>query len=1186
LQRWLTRRAPLAALVAYAATQTPGAALAVGPAAPSRAAGPVIPDRLLDVRLGLRDRAAAATVADPAVPRAGTAARSVRSADRVAGARRDLVDGLGAQASLSVDPLTGTVRELQRLNGALTGPSGQAPAAIARDYATAHATAIGLDAADAAALRVDGQVRGPDGLSVVHLGQAVDGVPTFDNGLRVGIDRAGRVLTVGGAPRSDLPSSLPAPPLDAAAALARLMDDVGVHHDVTVTATAADARRTTSFSNGDTARLVLFGARGVHLAWHLTYAASSVAVYDAVVDAATGEVLYRANLVKFAGPAQVFRNYPGDPAAPQAVPLLPNRTVESYLTPGATKMSGPNVGAYADLNDDNIDNGGTGPTGEDTAPPNTSYAFTAASGSHCDSQHLCAWDHATATSWQANKDQNVVQTFWYANHFHDHLANGAIGFNSASGSFDSNDPQHKDPLELNALDGANTSGGGPDAAHLDNSNMYTPPDKQSPRMQMYLFAYQPSAGKPFRDVNGGDDAVVVYHEYTHGLSSRLITTSDGSGALNAPQSGAMGEGWSDWYAEDLLVREGLVTDSAADGEVELGRYLDAAPHALRHEPLDCGVGSTVPACAGTAATGPGGFTFGDYGKIAGRPEVHADGEIWSQTLWQLRQRLVAQFGATVGSDTAEKIITDAMRVAVPEPSFLDMRNAMVAATTNDYGSPGVVLDIVWEVFRSRGMGFYAGTTSSSDAAPVEDFSPPPPAGGPQGAIAGTVTSANSGLPIAGARAAVGGLSTKPTFWPDLQATADSAGRYAIGAVPQGTYPKVRFGAGGYDTLVQPVTVTGGQPAAADAGLRRNWAAAAGGGRVTDANDHGGDPFGCGAGALIDQSQGTGWSAVNHLHDAVPQMPTATIRLPQAITVEELGMDPGHTCGDNSTAATKGYRLETSPDGTAWTVAAEGQFSAADAGRLNLIRPTAGTAGVQFVRLTLKSPQREAAGDDGANYIDFSELEVYGNPPNVLPSGTLTASATSVPPGTTVTFDASSFTDPDSAITGYDWDFDGDGVVDRTTAGPSTDFTYMSAGTPTATVAVKDFRGGAGIGAVAMSVAARKAPKAKPSLLLPSTGTRGRVRFKVTCRDPCRLTATLTVDRATRRKRHLLSTIVGKLAPRTVSGTRTLSVTLTRSARTALRRRHVRRVHVTLRAGATVAGGGPNATATRRIRLQP
>src|SRR5262249_1823841 len=63
---------------------------------------------------------------------------------------------------------------------------------------------------------------------------------------------------------------------------------------------------------------------------------------------------------------------------------------------------------------------------------------------------------------------------------------------------------------------------------------------------------------------------------------------------------------------------------------------------------------------------------------------------------------------------------------------------------------------------------------------------------------------------------------------------------------------------------------------------------------------------------------------------------------------------------------------------------------------------------------------------------------------------------------------SSFRDPDSKITGYDWDFDSNGTVDRTTAGPTTSFAYGAAGRFTTTVAAKDFRGGAGRASAAVA----------------------------------------------------------------------------------------------------------------------
>ena len=105
----------------------------------------------------------------------------------------------------------------------------------------------------------------------------------------------------------------------------------------------------------------------------------------------------------------------------------------------------------------------------------------------------------------------------------------------------------------------------PDPNHTDNANMATPPDGISPRMQMYLFndpvADDPAsaarrAADPFVQANGGDEADVVYHEYTHGLSNRLVVDADGNSTLGGIQAGAMGEAWSDWYAMDYLVDTG------------------------------------------------------------------------------------------------------------------------------------------------------------------------------------------------------------------------------------------------------------------------------------------------------------------------------------------------------------------------------------------------------------------------------------------------------------------------------------------------------------------------------------------------------------------------------------------------------------------------------------------------------
>ena len=363
--------------------------------------------------------------------------------------------------------------------------------------------------------------------------------------------------------------------------------------------------------------------------------------------------------------------------------------------------------------------------------------------------------------------------------------------------------------------------------------MTTPPDGQPPKMQMYLFrdTNSPTA-LDFRSVNGGDDSGLVWHEYTHGLSNRLVTNADGSGALSSAHSGAMGEGWSDWYASDLQVRDGLKTDAAGTpGEIDIGDYTDADLHKLRSQALDCPVNTADPLCPGGVDTAAGGYTLGDFGKIFEGPEVHADGELWAETLWDLRQ--------AVGSDVAERLVTNGMRLSPPEPSMLDMRNSILAA---EQANGGGLHDEVWEVFRVRGMGYRAAVSDGNDTEPVEDFTLPPDPAGPKGTTTGVVTDSDSGLPLAGVRVGFGGHASQPDFDDYLADETDSRGRYTISDVPVGSYPKLAFFASaGYDTAVlRDVSVTAGATTTHNLRMTRDWAALGGGAVLGAISDNTGD----------------------------------------------------------------------------------------------------------------------------------------------------------------------------------------------------------------------------------------------------------------------------------------------------------------------------------------------------------
>jgi hypothetical protein len=250
-------------------------------------------------------------------------------------AREKLVRRLGRQAVLDADPVTATPRSFGRLDGALTGAQAGDAADIALRYVRTNADALGLAAGDLSTLRLaDRSTVG--GVTHLRWRQEYRGIPAYDNELRVNVDGDGRVINVLGAPRHALSVDSVSPRLSAADALAALARNVGSTRRAAVTSGPTGARGDTRFDTGDRARLVLFGdVRSVRLAWHLTLRAASNAVYDAVVDAQTGRVLHRANMVK-AITGLAFKNYPGAPAGGGQEPV----DLDPFLT-STTTLSGP-----------------------------------------------------------------------------------------------------------------------------------------------------------------------------------------------------------------------------------------------------------------------------------------------------------------------------------------------------------------------------------------------------------------------------------------------------------------------------------------------------------------------------------------------------------------------------------------------------------------------------------------------------------------------------------------------------------------------------------------------------------------------------------------------------------------------------------------------------------------------------
>jgi hypothetical protein len=892
---------------------------------------------------------------------------------------------LGTRAVVSLDPLTHTVRDIGKLDGYLTGRSTAPARSVALSYVRSHLSALGLHRGDLKTLEFRQDYVDPSGLHNLSWSQQAAGRTVFGNGLIVRVTRDGRVLAVQGSPVSGLARLAARAPTTSrvsapqARALAAHNVDARLPH-ATIASSRDGASASTVWSDRDQASRVWFlTAAGLRPGWS-TYVQTSKGAYQHVIDSATGRTLYRhSNTDSENGDAFVYDNFPG--AAKGGKAKVVNFFKRGWLTKSDTFLKGDSVTAFSDVNDDNAIQ-----SSEKTPVPGRRQGaqyklkkFGAAASSRC-KVFVCTWNPHVRGSWKANRKEATTNGFYFASNFHDYLAKPPISFTPAAGNFSA---KGGDPVMLNTLDGANTHAGMPDGSHINNANMSTPPNGISPTMQMYLFHVPglDDAADPFVPTTGSLDASVEYHEYTHGLSNRLVIDANGNSTLNDIQAGAMGEAWSDYYAMDYLVTKGFLKDTKKAGQLLEGDYVSAGAHEIRTMAIDCPVGATTKGCkSGAVAHRHGGYVYGDFSNIIGIPEVHASGEIWGQTLWDLRTAL--------GHTVTDALVTRAMTISAEDPDYLDMRNAILRADLVGFG--GKFDHTIWKVFAHRGMGFFAGSIDSADTTPASDFHMPPPASRPHdGIVEGIITDSVTHDPIPGALVQVTGQGEQ------YSTLTNSNGVYAIFGLVTGTYAKVAVSAPGSffpnsapgraveQDPNHPTTLT-------NIALTHDWAAASGGASVSDFNGPDFSAFGCGPNGAIDLSQGTGWGSTtgdNAGHPTNVFVPKhVTIHLPQSIDITQFRIDPSATCGDGLSASTGAVTIAVSTDGVTFNDVATHTFTNADDGRYNDIAPTAAADGVNFVRLTITSNQTPdfatncpGGAFSGCAFTDLTELAVVGSP---------------------------------------------------------------------------------------------------------------------------------------------------------------------------------------------------------------
>ena len=284
-------------------------------------------------------------------------------------------------------------------------------------------------------------------------------------------------------------------------------------------------------------------------------------------------------------------------------------------------------------------------------------------------------DLANAPETAANEHAATTNTFFMANWYHDRLM--LLGFDEAAGNF-----QDKNSSGSGV-------GGDPVLARLhvgtNNSTFGTPVADGT--CCPVLNAYTWTGPNPDRDA--GLDQEVLIHEFTHGLTNRIIGGPNVRGLGGPGQPGGLGEGYSDAYSFLLLSRP----DDDIHGNYTMGGYSlyhwVANPanweenyyFGIRHFPYTTDLCKNpftlidmqsatydltpIPE-AGCADTPPVSPWMEDR---SGR--VHDMGEIWAVSLWEVRANLVTKHDWEIGHELMIQLVTDSLFLLERNPTFIE-----------------------------------------------------------------------------------------------------------------------------------------------------------------------------------------------------------------------------------------------------------------------------------------------------------------------------------------------------------------------------------------------------------------------------------------------------------------------------------------------------------------------------------
>ena len=524
-------------------------------------------------------------------------------------------------------------------------------------------------------------------------------------------------------------------------------------------------------------------------------------------------------------------------------------------------------------------------------------------------------------------DAAVTNLFVMHNRMHDwayFLGFNERHWNAQESNFGTGGTADGDPLLGDAQAGAVT-GGFPSYLGRDNANMISNPDGVPSITNMYL--WQPIAGAFYAPCVDGDyDMQVIGHEYGHMIENRMIGKG---GRRSGHHAGAMGESFGDLLAMEQLNENGLVP-VADENPFTVGAYVTGnKDRAIRNYNMSFPRTGAFPAPGvslvrrGAPTANPLGFANMGY-DITG-PQVHADGEIWSATNFDIRQALAQKYAAShpAGDVALQRSCADAQRQAsdcpgnrrwiqlvfdafllMPTaPSMLDARDAYLAADVMRFG--GANQDELWLAFARRGFGEQAASTSTADDT---DSDPTPDYASPRHSNANVrfraVASDEGRAAVTGARIYVGHYEARTSPVADTNPATAGANLDDTARFAPGTYEFVA-NAPGYGHVRLRRSFTAGSSSTVTFELPTNLASRSKGATASgDGQDHE---------QLIDDTESTSWDRTGAQPDVRGSQVTVDLQ-GGAQRIRRAQVSALLEVGRNRFTALRRFRIDVSTDG--------------------------------------------------------------------------------------------------------------------------------------------------------------------------------------------------------------------------------------------------------------------------------